>query len=442
VLTEAPQRLKCGYQTDEYWTTRELLLAIGEHLDNERLGRVEAAVLSVAAEYGVFTLLSALPEERLSEAGRGRLAALRESIGLQQPNPPPPTVIDVSGESPVSEEDAEGFTDDEWLEAMARYAEDERPPGEGDARELARMVEACAKRDPTRFAALGLRLDERYNPAYVVALLMALADPDVTVAPDAVFELVRHAGELPGGDIERWLVWPLGRLAGEEVPDDIIELVRSIALTGEAAVQLAPADLYAAGINTARGQAATTLARLLAMDADGHRTALVAGSLRALAGNPSLAVRACVAQLLSTAIRHARQEALDAVPVLLDADDSLLAASTVQQLCLWLGDDAITERMLRSEQEDVREIGGRHAAFTALERGRPALLESALGDDAAARRGAVSLCATRLPIAGDAALAEKTVRDAFHDPEPSVRGAAAEVASALRDRALRPYADC
>jgi hypothetical protein len=59
----------------------------------------------------------------------------------------------------------------------------------------------------------------------------------------------------------------------------------------------------------------------------------------------------------------------------------------------------------------------------------------------AARRGAVSLCAARLPIAGDAVLAEKTVRKAFDDPEPSVCAAAAEVASALRDRALRPYAE-
>src|SRR5215211_5921287 len=105
-----------------------------------------------------------------------------------------------------------------------------------------------------------------------------------------------------------------------------------------------------------------------------------------------------------------------------------------------LGDDETTERMLRSEREEVRETGGRQAAYTALERGRPALLAEALRD-IAARRGAVAVCAARLPFAGDAALAQNTVRDAFDDPESSVREAAAEVAPALRDGPLRPYAD-
>ncbi|MDX6705104.1 MAG: hypothetical protein QOK16_1758 [Solirubrobacteraceae bacterium] len=121
---------------------------------------------------------------------------------------------------------------------------------------------------------------------------------------------------------------------------------------------LNPADLYFSGINDARGQSATTLARLLATDVNGDRTDLVASPLRDLAAVPSLAVRACVAQLLSTAMRHARDEVLKASPVLLDAEDALLAAPPVQQLCLWLDDDAITARMLESEREDVREIGG------------------------------------------------------------------------------------
>lgn len=438
VLTEAPERLKCGYMTDPYWTTRELLLAIGDDLDDDRLARIEKAVMGVVG-YGGFTLLSALPEERLSEHARDQLARLRESIGLEQPEPPPPTVTDVRVSSPVPEEDAEGLSDEGWLEAMARYAEDERPHGQGGARELAQMLESVAKRDPARFAALGVRLDDTYNPAYIVALLMALADPEDALAPDAVFDLVRHAARLRGAEIQRWLGWPLGRLTGEDVPDDIIQLLLRVALHGQGPGTLNSADLYGSGINSACGQAVTTLARLLTTDVDGHRTRLIAGSLRELAAEPGLAVRACVAQLLSTAMRHARDEVLEAAAVLLDADDALLAAPPVQQLCLWLDDDAITQRMLQSEREDVREIGGRHAAFTALERARPALLGTALRE-VAARRGAVSVCAARLPFAGNASLAAKTIEEALDDPEPSVREAAAKVASALRDGALRPHA--
>jgi hypothetical protein len=127
------------------------------------------------------------------------------------------------------------------------------------------------------------------------------------------------------------------------------------------------------------------------------------------------------------------------VPVLLDADDALLASEPVERLCLLVGNDATTERMLRSGREDVRETGGRHAAYAALERGRPAVLASAL-QDAAARRGAVTVCAARLPFAGDGALAQSTLRNAFDDPDAAVRKAAARVAPALRDTALHTYA--
>jgi hypothetical protein len=169
-LTEAPERLECGYLTDPYWTTRELLLAIGAHVDDDRLRCVEEAVMGVA-EHGCFTLLSALPEERLSAHGRERMAQLRESVGLEQPEPPRPTVTDADYGSPIPEEAAEGLSDNEWLKAMARHAEDERPYGQGGARELAQILESFAKRNLARFAALGLRLDETYNPAYIVALL-------------------------------------------------------------------------------------------------------------------------------------------------------------------------------------------------------------------------------------------------------------------------------
>jgi hypothetical protein len=440
VLTEAPARLESGYHTDSYWTTREVLQTIGEHLNNERLARVEEAVLGLGDEYAAFTLLSALPEERLSANGTDRLAALRERFGRQQPDEPPPSVSDGRVGSPVPQDEAAGFSDNDWLQAMTRYATDDRPHGEGGAQELAQMLEHVAKQEPERFAALGLRLDATYNPVYVVALLKALSEPQAPVHAIAVFELVRHAATLGNAEIERWLGWPLGRLAGEEVPGDIVRLLLGVAMHGDDFAGINSEDLYSVGINTARGQAATALARLLAMDADGRRTALVAGSLRSLAENPSLAVRACVAQLLSTAMRHARDEVLDAVPLLLDADDALLASQPVQQLCLLLDDDATTERMLRSPRDDVREVGGRQAAYTALERGRPALRASALGD-VAGRRGAVTVCAARLPFAGDAALAENTVRDAFDDPDASVREAAAGVATALRDAALRPHAD-
>jgi hypothetical protein len=450
VLLEAPWRLESGYMTDPFWTTRELLLAMGGALDDQRLGALEREIMRLSDDqaYAGFTLLTGLPEARLSEEGEARLVVLREEIGLDQPEAPPPTVQEVTVESPVAEEDAAGLDDDAWLAAMAEHAQDERARMEGGARELARVLEPLAKRQPERFARLGLRIDETYNPVYLEALLTAVADPEQTLEDlEPVFDLMRHVAGLSIAELDRWVGWPLNGLAEAPIPDDIIELVLDRALRAGSPgpaptlVERKSVDLLAAGLNSARGQAASVLARLVAADQDGRRTALVADSLGQLAADRSLAVRACVARLLVAAMSHAREEAVAAAGTLLDADDALLASPAVQELCFWLDDDVIVRRMLNAALGDVRDAGGQLAAYVAIERGRSGLMAEALRAGPEARRGAVLMCARRIAVAGDAALAAATVRDAFDDEDEGVRKAAAGVAVPLRGKALRPHAE-
>jgi hypothetical protein len=144
-------------------------------------------------------------------------------------------------------------------------------------------------------------------------------------------------------------------------------------------------------------------------------------------------------------LRHARDEAIEAYKILVETDDRLLAADPVEQLIVYVGfgDPSVVrpaiERMLDSEYDNVREAGGRLAAFGALELGLEELLTKATAGDAAARKGAAHVCANRLPFAGDATVAANALKMFFDDDEPSVRDAAADVAAALRDRDLRRH---
>jgi hypothetical protein len=124
------------------------------------------------------------------------------------------------------------------------------------------------------------------------------------------------------------LGFSLQKAVEADVPDDIIYAVLDRALHAAAPIaeswleqtSLGPmygGDPFQAGINSARGQSALVLGALVATDADGHRTALITPSLGDLAGDPIMAVRACVAHVLSASIRHARDAVVAVMPTYL-----------------------------------------------------------------------------------------------------------------------------
>ena len=169
VLTEGGSRLECSYRHHPTWTTRELLLATSEHLDDTKLAELEAAILlaetrwrAEAADHAMFAMLAALPEGRLSGVAVERLVELRRTFDLEQPGEPEPTITTFTVESPIPEEETERFSDDQWLAAMRQHDSD--PSFDPGARELAGILERAATRAPERFAAIALRLDASFHP--------------------------------------------------------------------------------------------------------------------------------------------------------------------------------------------------------------------------------------------------------------------------------------
>ncbi|MGQ7753632.1 hypothetical protein ACUN29_35000 [Streptomyces sp. WC2508] len=464
ILLQGRHRLLSGYAANAVWGAREVLRAIGGVLPDSTFGQVEQFLLHLRlppeerlSPWHEFTLLTALPEGRLSERATRRLGELRRLHGDRREPDEPEGVTGGFVGPPIPAEAAQHMSDDQWLRAMRKHSRNRTDwvTHTGGARELSHVLRSMTVADPGRFARLAVRIDAGMHPAYGASLLLGFGEAGPYDDPETVFAAVRHlaGGGRPEQDL--WLGHALRNYL-DDVPLDLVETLLSRALApgepGEAD-DLSGADggdvtrdLLTAGINTVRGSAAETLGDLLVHDADGSRAALIVPHLGRLAADPSLDVRACVAHVLHAAIRHDRPAAADAFTVLVQAPDHLLASPYVSRLAIALmhGDPAsagpLTERMLYSPVVPVRRVGGQAAALAAMEWEAPDLLAEVLaGNDTAQRQGAAGVCAQRLLNTGDARLAHRALVRFFHDPEEDVREAAATVATALRGRRLGPH---
>ena len=464
LLLEGDHRFESGNAGNPAWTARQLLQAITSHVSDESFTALEQAVMDLrrtweqrhSAGWASFTLLSGMAEDRLSEAARRRLGELRRRFNMEQPpapREPPGGVI----QSPIPPEAAGRMSDEQWLGAFARHSTDRSDFAtlKGGAHELSGVLKTEAAADPMRFARLALRLTDETNPSYGNAILMALAETTEPVEPAAVFDVIRHIASLHNDEYQNWLGYPLRRDPNGEVPDDIIQIIlrRALRATGPTSdgwrEDRGPGlrgDIWSFGLNSARGHAVVILGDLLAHDADGHRTALIAPALDQMTEDPIVAVRCCVGYLLTRCLRHARAEATAAFRRLILIDDRLLATRQLLDLMTYIGlgepdeIEPVIQRMLNSAHSDVRRGGGMLAAFAGLELGLDHLMTTARGSqDAATRAGAAELCARRLPHTTDSGMAADALGQFVNDQDDNVRKAAAKVAAALRGQALRPF---
>ncbi|MFJ5927784.1 NACHT domain-containing protein [Kitasatospora sp. NPDC092948] len=460
ILLEGPHRFFVGYVSNVSWAARELILAIGDALPDETFAELEAAIIHLRlptdgtlSPWHEFTLLTALPEERLSERARRRLGELRRQHGNRQQPEAPRTATVHAVTSPIPLQAAHRMSDDQWLAAMKKHSQDriDWSTGSGGPRELSHVLRNMTQTNPRRFARLALRIDAAAHPAYGAAILLGLGHAEPHDDPEEVFATVRHFARMARVDHDRWLGWAFRKYL-TSVPLDLVEVLLDRALSsGHPAVtdrevqEVTDKDLLTVGINTARGSAAESLADTLVHDPGGSRAALVIPHLNRLAADPSPAVRVCVANVLHAVVHHDRTAAEQAFEVLVRAPDSLLAAGPVFRLFLTLchGDvragGPVIERMLHSPVPEVRRAGGRAAALAAMEWETTDLLAAVLAEnDGAQLQGAADVCAQRLLNTGNAALAHHALVQFFHHPEKEVREAAAAVAAALRGHRLGP----
>lgn len=469
LILEGGTRLECGYLSDTHWISRDLVQAIAPLVSDEVHAQLEEALRDVhnpyerfrSFGYTGFKFLTALDRDRLGPIGARRLAEYQRKFGVEEP-PAPQGIISYIVGSPIKASATAKMSNKQWLKAMRRHDIDDRDIGSsmGGARELSQMLKDRTAENPARFAELAMHLNPDTHAAYPSAILWGFGEAAISEdAQPAVFNAIRHIMSLGFAESDRWLGWSVRHLA-DETPLDLVELIRDRALhapdpednkpvfTRHGEERERPArDLRQNGINTSRGSLAEKLGDLLVRDVDGQRTSLVAPHLNALASDPVLSVRSCVAHTIAATLRHDRPAAYEAFGHLIDADDVLLASSPVNDLMLYIGNadpdviDPVIERMLTSDDYEVQRAAGSMAAYAALQWERPDLMAKAVGGNVEVRTGAASVCSARVDRAADSALVIASLRHLMYDEDEQVRKAVGKLAGYLRGHKLRPLAD-
>ena len=332
-------------------------------------------------------------------------------------------------QSPISDAESERMSDDDWIESLRRYTGDEtRWDGErfvGGARQLAGMLGEQAKDEPERFSRIALRFDQDIPEAAMDAVLRNVAG---RIEADVLTDLCEHAHRVYSSHVGRAVCSAIGRAdavnsrlvdlltAYASDPDPEREQARTEACSGG---YLYRGDFFTAGLNSTRGQAALSAARLLFRSAE-HLNALLS-TVDALTQDETVAVRACAAEALIALLDHAAPQALDWAERMFDTDIAVLDARSSEILltCAVLRDPDRFASTLAEAIAGPENIAVRAGRIWAVARWREQLPASIVTDvcalPVAARRGAVEAFASNVADSLD------DLRRVFDDDDPGVQ---------------------
>ena len=444
-LVSDRRNLALGWADSPRWASRELIQEHSSTCSADLFERLESLLLNYLPSWensdyqghSQYELLSALDTTRMSQAGQIRLRELAKLFPDLEPQAPQPPVARVV-ESPISEDASVHMSDDEWLHALRTHS-GEQPDWSGrvplgGAHELARVLGQRAKDDPERFARLALRFDEGIP---TVAMSEIIRNVEGSVGLDALTELCERAHRIYGSAVGQAVCSSIARVGRPN--DRLVALLRAYAQDAdpdqETARTEAPGgeyvsrgDLFTAGLNSTRGQAALAVASTLFKGAD-HADPL-RSVVEDLAQDRILAVRVCAAEAVLALLAHRPTRALDLAEQLFDAPIQILDADTSQRLLahVLMRDPGRFTRVLAEALTGPDEVATRAGVIWVQARWRGVELPGVVSDlcslPTAARRGAAQAFATNAADSVDELL---TLLD---EDDPDIR---VQVARAIRN---------
>ena len=436
--------LASGYLSDPHWATRQLLEAVTPYCSFENLERLEETLLEYYTDfemdaagrtlrgYSQLTLLEGVDASRLSDKALGRLQELRRKFRDHLPSEPKGIVGGYVG-SPIPEESVPKMSDDDWLGAMERYSSDSPIDDhvdffKGGAIQLSQELRTQTKENSARFASLVHRMPDDANPAYFEAILQGIAETELDA--DIVVPACLRCHRIPNRPLGRWITRPLHSLSSVTLPDSALEMVAWYATQGlESDLAYTGTDLLNTGINSVRGTAADSMARLILAKAE--YLTYFEPHLRNLVNDKSVAVRTLVAHALLGVLRHDRDLAVILFIELCDTDETLLATRYVELFLKYAVQthygqlEPVLLRMTESGNEGVATAGARQVCLASL------TVEEALGPARccvtgaeALRLGAAEVYCANLKMAAYREECEEMLQTLFSDPSAAVRRAA------------------
>lgn len=448
-ILEDPRNFNLGWIDSPRWASRDLLQAWSPTCSQDLFEALEAAVLAhqnphesrEGAGYGLYELLSALDETRLSEHAKRRLGELARRFDNRTPSGPSSVEAYIVG-PPIADDDSKKMSDDDWLRALAKHDSDDshwaNDSRVGGARELAQVLGRRTTEEPERFARLGLRLDATIPAAALEEIIQNLPG---TIDPDLLADVCEHARHLHGEAVGQNICWtikkidtPTTRLAQLVVDcakdtDPDSELAHTRAGSGDQTYF--GGDLHMAGINSTRGEAAEATAHILF--ATDEFTDMLRPAVQALVNDPILAVRVCAAAAVGAMLNRDQALGLDLGEQLFDAPIEVLNARPTEHVLRYLvlrAPDRFAATLTAglTASDPIARRAGVVWAIALLSNGLPAGQPTELSDlSPAARRGAAEV------FKFNVADAQTQLIELFDDDDPDVRRHAAGALRHLDD---------
>ena len=468
LFCDEPWRFECGYSDNRQWCAIEAIQAIFAHCSPEIRERLESVILGYFPPYertkhglrwsanAQFSLLSAIPVELRSARVRARVAELERKFG--EPEGKPRGSLGGRIGPPIASRGIARMTDEDWLRAIERYSA-EFPtysifPGfKGGAPELAQALAERVREEPDRFARLSLRFPSDANPVYLGQTLTALKDASVETG--LKLEVCRKAFAEAHGGCGREIGGLLGSIE-EPLPDDAIEMLHRLMTEHEdPATELWPeyaprdgkyhhSNITDFGLNSTRGGVAIAITRLIRRDAD--YIDRFRPTLEQMVRDRSPGVLSWVAETLRVVGFHNPALGVRLFLNLNVSDVRLLATRHVRGFIHdRLGDSfadlrPVIERMLRSSEPEVCEVGARLASLTHL-MGEDAgnLVDEALRGEPHQRLGVAQVAAANIAIPDCRGWSVETLAALFNNDDTEVRREAASCFQQLNNEALDIY---
>ena len=465
-LVAMPCRLKVGSQSQ---TTRKLLRAIGGHVSPQSFQLLEEAILSYRNDWErmrpdwsgdtQYSLLQALPEDRLGPSAWHRLDELRRKFGNRQLSRLP-AIGAAFVPSPIPEDAAARMTDRQWTQAMRKYKIDgsswKNGRRLGGMEELASLLEKTARLKKNRFARLLLTLPADIPGVYFEHLFLGIAKTEAktqdvklfNASPDQVEDqidtetlekCVMRLHSLPGSPCGKTICWSLRDFSQRNLPDSLIYLVAQYAendpdpekelwrekASGGGAFY--SGDPQFNGMNTVRGAAAETIHAILMAHPD--RWTLLERPVRSLVRDKSLAVRSCALGCLLARVRENRDEAVGLFQEMIVGADSILGTLYMDYFLHeaayshYSAIRSLIQAMLTNPSEKAREIAAKQITVAAFSHqdAHADLENHVLTGDEHCRIAAAGVFARNLGSPEVADNCREQLRRLFNDPSAKVR---------------------
>jgi hypothetical protein len=445
LIVDESERLDCGVYGGRFWTAKTLIEKCSPHCSAESFRRFELLVLEYKTSYersrdgfrhqgySAYTFASALDPKRCQDATKRRLAEWQRKFGA--PEGAPDGIRSYGIVSPIPNKSAEHMSDEQWLQAIAKYETDRGPydrrrPEQGGASQLAGMLQEFMKKEPERFARLTLQLPVGTNPSYFMNALYGLKGANA----DSMLK-IEVARRVFDSDDTACLMAALDLIASTEdatIPDDAVQFIRRMATEypHPEPSENERDDRLRYGINTVRGHGIAAIRDLVFVDE--AYLEKFRGAIEQCVRDPSLAVRACAPSTLAAVAVRDKPWAIALFKQLMETDDKLLNSHSVEDflargLRKHIGDlRPIIDRMLLSEIKEVRQAGGRLSCLARLYHlESDDLSEAAMSGDPACRLGATEVASQNLTNADCRAWCETALIRFFSDDDGDVRRRAA-----------------